>query len=112
MSEKMNNQTLRESVQELNTATGKEFIVNSFDMGDNDKTQYGLVKRNKDGTMDQTLEAKYNKREIYYHIQGYLTLSQMTTDTLIVEKSKPKPPEKPSKTPSKKNKNKKGESEE
>ena len=88
MSEKMNNQTLRTSVSELNELTGNEFIVNSFDLGDNNKTQYGLVKKNKNGTMDLVLDAKYTKRQIYYHIEGYLVFSKLSISTLIVEPKK------------------------
>jgi len=84
----MNNQTLRATIKELNVVTKNDFIVNSFDMGDSDKTQYGLVRRNKDGTMDLVLDAKYTKREIYYHIQGYLIFSKVTNSTLIVETPK------------------------
>ena len=85
MSEKMNNQTLRASVKSLNDVTKQEFIVNSFDLGDSDKTQYGLVKKNKDGTMDLILDAKYTKRQIYYHIQGYLIFNQLSVSTLILD---------------------------
>ncbi len=90
MSEKMTNQTLRTSVSELNGITGNQYIVNSFDLGDSDKTQYGLVKKNKNGTMDLVFDAKYTKRQIYYHIQGYLILSKQTVSTTIVDKPKPK----------------------
>lgn len=84
----MNNQTLRTTIQELNKETNQEFIVNSFDLGDNDKTQYGLVRRNKDGSMDLVLDAKYTKREIYYHVQGFLLLSSKSVSTLIKGKKK------------------------
>lgn len=87
MSEKMNNQTLRASVNQLNNATGQVFVVNSFDLGDNDKTQYGLVKKNKDGTMDLVLDAKYTKRQIYYHIEGYLIFNKLSVSTAIVDKT-------------------------
>ena len=83
----MNNSVLRTSVKQLNLATNQEFIVNSFDMGDSDKTQYGLVKKNKDGTLDLVLHAKYTKREIYYHIRGYIIFNDYTLSTLIVEES-------------------------
>jgi hypothetical protein len=95
MSEKMNNQTLRASVNELNKATGQVFVVNSFDLGDNNKTQYGVVKQNKDGTMDLVLHAKYTKREIYNHIRGYLVFSELSISTLMIdEKPKTKKPPK------------------
>jgi len=82
----MNNSTLRTSVKELNLATSQEFIVNSFDLGDSDKTQYGLVKKNKDGTLDLVLHAKYTKREIYYHIRGFIIFNDYQVSTLIVDK--------------------------
>ncbi len=99
MNEKMNNQTLRASINLLNEATGKVFLVNSFDMGDNDKTQYGLVKKNKDGTMDLVLDAKYTKRQIFYHIEGYLIFNRFTVSTAIVDKA---PKKKTTKKPTKK----------
>jgi len=86
----MNNSTLRASVNELNKATANEFIVNSFDMGDSDKTQYGLVRKTK-GTMDIVLDAKYTKREIYYHIQGFLKLyGTLPKPTIEKKKTTPK----------------------
>lgn len=86
----MNNSTLRSSLEELNKLTNQQFIVNSFDMGDSTKTKYGLVKLNKDKTMDLVLENKYNKREIYYHIQGYLIFNSMTVSTSIILKEESK----------------------
>jgi len=87
----MNNSTLRTSIEELNGLTNEQYVVNSFDMGDSTKTKYGLVKLNKDKTMDLVLEAKYNKREIYYHIQGYLIFSKQTISTQVIPKETNKP---------------------
>jgi len=83
MSEKMNSSTLRNSVKELNDLTNNEYVVNSFDTADSNKTQYGLMKINKDGTMDLVLRAKYTKREIFYHITGYLLLSEKPISTKV-----------------------------
>jgi hypothetical protein len=89
MTEKMNNSILRKAIGDLNKITHQKYLVNSFDMGDSDKTQYGLVRKDdKNKTMDVVLEAKYTKREIYYHVQGYLIFSKHSIILPVIEEKK------------------------
>jgi len=109
MTEKMNNSILRKAIGDLNNITHQQYLVNSFDMGDSDKTQYGLVRKDKDSknkTMDVVLEAKYTKREIYYHVQGYLIFSKQSIilPVIVEEKEETPKPIKKKTTPRKKKK--------
>jgi len=73
----MTNTKLRNIVAELNKVTKQEFVINSWETGGADSTQYGLMRQNttkKSKTLDIVLECAFNKRAIYYHIQGYLNI--------------------------------------
>lgn len=82
-SDKMNNTRLRNALLALNKVSNIEFGVNSWEFGHKGKTQYGLMKKSKSGTMEIVLEAGYSKREIYYHIQGYLIVSRLVNSNNI-----------------------------
>lgn len=106
MTEKMNNSILRKAIDDLNNRTNQIYLVNSFDMGNQEKTQYGLVNMTDKKTMDIVLEAKYTKREIYYHVQGYLIFSKQSIILPVIEEKEeetPKPVKKKT-TPKKKKK--------
>lgn len=72
---KMSKTRLREALNELNKATKKEYVVNALEYGNKKHATYGLMLKNKDGTLDIVLGNSYSQREIYYHIQGFIILS-------------------------------------
>ncbi len=74
--DKMSNAKLRLAIQELNEATKETFVVSSWEFGDNDKTQYGIMRKKNEKEADIILENGYTKREIYYHIQGYFVFNK------------------------------------
>lgn len=82
----MTNAILKEAIQKLNEETNQRFACNSWEFGDSDKTQYGLVRQNKDGTLDQILKPEFTKKEIFYHIQGFLNIGKPSVSTKVIPK--------------------------
>jgi len=83
---KMNNSILNTAIDQLNKMTKSDFVVNSWASRNSDRTKYGLMRVNKDGTQDTILKVEFSKREIFFHIQGYINIASVSLSTKIIPK--------------------------